>query len=173
MGSAYFKTAPGDPVPLRTVVHRTVRFEEVDAMNIVWHGRYASYFEDARVALGDLVGLGYLDYYANGVLTPIKKLHVDYQQPLRYGEHFTVEAIMRWTEAARINMEFIIRNESGTVVTTGYSIQLMLDKEGELFLGPPPCHLELRERWRAGGLDHLTTAGAFGAQKPETAAEEE
>ncbi len=157
MAKPYFKTEPDAPAPLRAVVQRTVRFEEVDAMNIVWHGRYASYFEDARVALGDSVGLGYLDYYDNGVLTPIKKLQVDYIKPLRYGERFSIEAIMRWTEAARINMEFVLRNEEEEVVTTGYSIQLMLDREGELFLGPPPCHLALRERWRAGGLDHLTT----------------
>lgn len=167
MARPYFKTDPGAPAPLRIVVERTVRFEEVDAMNIVWHGRYASYFEDARVALGDSVGLGYLDYYANGVLTPIKKLHVDYQQPLRYGEHFSIEAVMRWTEAARINMEFILRNECGEVVTTGYSIQLMLDKEGELFLGPPPCHVALRERWRAGALEHLTQGWQPEARAPE------
>jgi acyl-CoA thioester hydrolase len=160
MNKGYFKTEPGEPAPLKKLVRRTVRFEEVDAMNIVWHGRYASYFEDARVALGDSVGLGYLDYYNNGVMTPIKKLQIDYVKPLTYGDYFSIEAIMHWTEAARINMEFILRNQSDEVVTTGYSIQLMLDTEGELFLGAPPCHLRLQERWRTGELSHLKTGWA-------------
>jgi acyl-CoA thioester hydrolase len=133
-------------------VRRVVRFEEVDVMGIVWHGRYASFFEDARVALGDRVGLGYMDYYKNGVMTPIKKMHVDYCLPLRFNEEFSVEAVMHWTEAARINMEFFIRNAAGEVSTTGYSVQLMLDPNGEVLLAPPLFHQQLMERWRAGEL---------------------
>lgn len=29
-----------------------VRFSEVDSMNVVWHGSYPLYFEDAREAFG-------------------------------------------------------------------------------------------------------------------------
>ena len=29
-----------------------IRFSEVDSMNVVWHGSYALYFEDAREAFG-------------------------------------------------------------------------------------------------------------------------
>lgn len=152
MRKHYFRPNPGDPPPLRNTVRRVVRFEEVDVMGIVWHGRYASFFEDARVALGDRVGLGYMDYYKNGVMTPIKKMHVDYCLPLRFNEEFSVEAVMHWTEAARINMEFFIRNAAGEVSTTGYSVQLMLDPNGEVLLAPPLFHQQLMERWRAGEL---------------------
>ena len=44
---AYFAAVPDAPPPLRVDVGRKVRFEEVDSMGIVWHGHYASYFEDA------------------------------------------------------------------------------------------------------------------------------
>ena len=37
-----------------------VRFSEVDSMNVVWHGSYALYFEDAREAFGAKYGLEYL-----------------------------------------------------------------------------------------------------------------
>ena len=54
------------PLPLTCTVPREVRFEEVDALNVVWHGRYPSYFEDARVAMYGhierwLVGQGVAD----------------------------------------------------------------------------------------------------------------
>ncbi len=149
---AYFKAEPGAPAPLRTTVRRVVRFEEVDSMAIVWHGRYPSFFEDARVALGDSHGIGYLDFHAQGVLTPIKQMHVDYQKPLRFKEEFSIEALLHWSEAARINYEFILRNAAGQVTTTGYSVQLMLDTNYNLLMAPPPFYQEFRERWKAGEL---------------------
>ncbi len=146
-----FKTSPGDPAPISLTIKRTVRFEEVDSMGIVWHGRYFSYFEDARVALGDYLGLGYLDYYGKGVLAPIKETWADYLKPLRFGETAEVTATLHYTEAARINTSFSIVNEKGETVTRGYSIQLLLDAGGTVLLLPPPFHAEAYKRWKEGG----------------------
>ncbi len=152
MKKAYFPAQPGDPQPLTATVERVVRFEEVDPLGIVWHGRYPSYFEDARVALGEKYGIGYLDIYNQGVLAPVKKMHVDYHRPLRFGEPFTIEGILHWSEAARLNHEFIIRDKEGRVATTGYSVQMLMDAKENLLLLPPPFLAKFLERWRAGGL---------------------
>ncbi|MEG6552156.1 acyl-CoA thioesterase [Desulfocurvibacter africanus] len=149
---AYFRNEPGTPAPLRINVQRRVRFEEVDVMGIVWHGRYPSFCEDARVALGDRYGIGYLDFHGQGILTPIKQMHIDYQRPLRFKEEFSIEALLHWTEAARINYEFILRNAEGVVTTTGYSVQLMLDKDLDLLIAPPPFYQDFCARWKAGEL---------------------
>lgn len=148
----YFPPRPGDPPPLRLTVTRRVRFEEVDPLGIVWHGRYAGYFEDARVALGDLYGLGYMDMYRLGVAAPLRKLHCDYHRPLRFQDDFTIEGILHWSEAVRLNHEFILRNAVGEVTTTGYSVQMLLDREDNVLLLPPPFFTEFRERWRRGEL---------------------
>ena len=42
---------------LKTTVPLKIRFSEVDSMNIVWHGSYMMYFEDAREAFGREFGL--------------------------------------------------------------------------------------------------------------------
>ncbi|MBP2673542.1 MAG: thioesterase superfamily protein [Deltaproteobacteria bacterium] len=150
MNAPYFPPGEGAPAPLRAAASRQVRFEEVDSLGIVWHGRYSSYFEDARVALGDRFGIGYMDFYRNGVAAPIRKLHVDYFLPLRFQETFTIEAILHWTEACRLNIEFVLRNRDGAVATTGYTVQMMLDAAGNLLLVPPPFYREFMERWRRG-----------------------
>jgi acyl-CoA thioester hydrolase len=150
MSRPYFPTQQGAPAPLRVSVERQVRFEEVDPLNIVWHGRYPSYFEDARVAFGEKYGIGYLDCYDRGILTPIKKLHLDYFRPLRFPEPFSIEGILHWSEAARLDFEFIIRNRAGEVTTTGYTVQMMLDPALNIMLIPPPFVQEFRERWRSG-----------------------
>ncbi|WP_320172117.1 acyl-CoA thioesterase [Maridesulfovibrio sp.] len=147
----YFPVIPDAPAPLRLTVERSVRFEEVDPMNIVWHGRYPGYFEDGRVALGDKYGIGYLDLYRYGVAAPIKKMQIDYIKPLRFGETFSIETLLHWTEAARMNYEFIIRDSSGEKVTTGYTVQLFL-QDNELMMYQPDFFAELCEKWKAGKL---------------------
>ena len=54
-----------------------VRFSEVDSMNIVWHGSYALYFEDAREEFGRVFGLSYHEYIANEYFAPLVDLNFD------------------------------------------------------------------------------------------------
>lgn len=152
MSKAYFPSQDGDPALLRVIVERQVRFEEVDPLAIVWHGRYPSFFEDARVAFGEKYGIGYLDCYHNGVLTPIKKMHVDYFRPLSFPERFSIEGILHYSAAARLNFEFIIRNDAGEVTTMGYTVQMMLDREQNIMLIPPPFVAQFIERWKGGAF---------------------
>ena len=148
----YFRAKAGQPSPLRICIEQSVRFEEVDSLGIVWHGRYASYFEDARVSFGDRYGIGYMDFYSNGVVAPVKQMHFDYHKPLRFGDKMTIEAILHWSEAARINFEFIIRNSSGELATTGYSVQMMLDLKDNILVVLPPFYESFLNKWQAGKL---------------------
>ena len=109
----YFPKCKDQPEPLQVCVERTVRFEEVDPLGIVWHGRYASYFEDARVVLGEKYGIGYMDLFYNGILAPIKNMHIDFKSPLKFKEEVTIEGILHFSEASRINIEYIIRDREG------------------------------------------------------------
>jgi acyl-CoA thioester hydrolase len=147
---SYFPEVPDAPPPLRATVERVVRFEEVDPLRIVWHGRFVSYMEDARVALGERYGIGYMDFYDRGVATPLKQVHCDFVKPLRFRERFTVEGILHWTEAARLNYEFVIRNAAGETAATGYSVQMMLDRDFQVLLSPPEFFVDFCARWRRG-----------------------
>ena len=42
-----------------------IRFNEVDALGIVWHGNYIKYFEDGREAFGEKFNLNFqeLEFY--------------------------------------------------------------------------------------------------------------
>lgn len=147
----YFKTEPG-PQPLRAGFERRVRFEECDMLGIMWHGRYAGYFEDAREALADKYGLTYKRLQEEGVITPIVSFHIDYVLPLAYRETYTVQAIMHWTEAARINIEYEITNAEGKLHTRGYSVQLLVDLKGQLLFAHTDYYADFLRRWQAGEL---------------------
>jgi acyl-CoA thioester hydrolase len=147
----YFPAENGTP-PLRAIVERTVRFEETDQLGIVWHGRYASFFEDARTAFGEKYNLSYPELHRQGIIIPLKQIHFDFERPLRFREQFTVEITLHWSDAARINFSYVIADMAGQVVATGYTIQLMLDTEFNVLFVPPPYLADFRERWRTGRL---------------------
>lgn len=144
------------PLPLVCTVERAVRFEEVDALNVVWHGRYPSYFEDARVAFGKAYGLGYLDFYTAGLIVPVKQMGIDYVAPLRFGQTCRITASLHWAEAARLNFSYTITDEAGAALTTGYTVQLFLNTDMEMFMGKPDFYAAFCTEWAAGRLkNHL------------------
>lgn len=151
MNKPYFQPVPNAPAHLHTTIKRQVRFEEVDSIGIVWHGRYPGYFEEGRVALGNRYGVSYSDFIRNKLPVPIRQLGVDYLEPLFFEDEIEIEAILHWTEAAKINYEYIIRRDE-TVVCTGYTVQLMLDESFELLLSPPPFYVDFMEKWKKGLL---------------------
>jgi acyl-CoA thioester hydrolase len=152
MKKPYFKIKPDDPIPLKGIVKRQIRFEEVDMLQIAWHGYYASFFEDARIQLGNRYEIGYMDLYSRGILAPIKTVHIDFINPLRFLEDITIEGILHYSEASRINTEYIIRNKKDKIAATGCVVQMMLDTDYELFLTQPDYYKDFCERWKAGKL---------------------
>ena len=69
---------------LKTTVPLKIRFSEVDSMNIVWHGSYMMYFEDAREAFGREYGIAYLDIFGNGYYAPLVEISFKYKSPITY-----------------------------------------------------------------------------------------
>lgn len=150
MKKPYFKTNPNDPVPLKGSVKRTIRFEEVDMLQIAWHGHFAGFFEDARMQLGKKYGLGYLELYNHGIIAPIKTVHIDYISPLKFMDEVTIEGILHYSPASRINSEYIIRNPKNEIAATGFTVQMLLDTNFELLLTQPEYYKKFCDRWKAG-----------------------
>ncbi len=122
-----------------------IRFSEVDSMNIVWHGSYALYFEDARECFGAKYGLGYLDIFGNGYYAPLVDLNFSYKQPLVYGQKARVDIFYKNTDAAKIIFEYEIRSlENGNLIATGKSVQVFLDKQYQLVWTNPDFY----EAWK-------------------------
>lgn len=147
----YFHKNDGPP-PLSGRLLRRVRLEEVDALGIMWHGRYPSYLEDGREELGRSYGFGYHAFAEAGVALPLRTLHLDYLSPLRYAEEVAVETILHWHDGARLNTEYNLYGGDGRLACRAYSVQMMLDRSGEILLEAPPLFRAIREKWRDGSL---------------------
>jgi acyl-CoA thioester hydrolase len=125
-----------------------VRFNEADPLGIVWHGHYIRYFEDGREAFGSIHGLGYLDVYSQGFVTPIVSLNCDYKRPLRYGDTVVVETIYVNSDAAKLKFIYRLYNaQNNELVATGSTTQVFLEKESStLQLICPPFFESWKKR---------------------------
>ena len=155
----YFSHEPGTPAPLELTIGRTLRFSEVDALAIAWHGNYLRFFEDAHTELMRRIGLSYDRYFAARLGAPVAQAHVDYHAPLELDEQFSVTARIFWNDGARLNVEYEIRKADGRLAATGYTVQMFVElATRQPCLAPPPLLAECQRRWRNGDFADLTTA---------------
>lgn len=125
-----------------------IRFSEVDSMGVVWHGSYPLYFEDAREEWGRQYGLGYMDMVEHDFYAPLVDLEFHYKRPILYGMRPRVDIIFRPTEAAKIIYDYEIydtRDES--LLTTGHSVQVFMDKQYKLLWENPPFFEQWKKKW--------------------------
>ena len=149
----YFNVPDNAPEPVSASIARRCQFSEVDALAIVWQGRYVSFFEEAATELGHKCGLTYEAMQEAGVTVPVAQLHIDYYRPLRLNERFTVLASVIWCEGARLNTQFVITGEDGSCACTGYTVQMFVETEtGHVCIFPPPLLTAFHDKWLAGAF---------------------
>jgi acyl-CoA thioester hydrolase len=126
-----------------------VRFNEADPLGIVWHGHYIRYFEDGREDFGNRFGMGYLDFYKNGLVIPVVNVDCSFKKSLRYGDTVVVETNFIPCLAAKIQFNYRLFNKKNReVVATGSSLQVFLDKEYSILqLQNPPFFEEWKRKY--------------------------
>ena len=120
------------------------QFYDLDPMEVVWHGNYARFLEQARCALLDRIGYNYVEMKASGYLWPIVDMRLKYVRPVRFGQEIVVAAtLVEWQN--RLKIEYRIRDGiTGEVLTKAHTIQVaVLAQTGELLLESPPVLLKI------------------------------
>lgn len=125
-----------------------VRFNEVDALRIAWHGHYANYFEEARRALGRRLGIDYPVFIEQGIAVPVVHLEINFLAPARMSDTLDVTARLFKPDSARLDYQYEIRCKGRTaLLTTGSTSQVFTTPAGELILNWPPFMLERLKAW--------------------------
>ena len=133
---------------LKATVPLKIRFSEVDSMNIVWHGSYVMYFEDAREAFGKKYGIAYLDIFGHGYYAPLVDLSFKYKSPITYDMKPEITITYKPVDAAKIVFDYEITNpENGEVLATGHSVQVFMDLNYQLVWVNPEFYEEWKKKW--------------------------
>jgi acyl-CoA thioester hydrolase len=136
----------GGKALLQASVDVEVPFQDLDPMQVVWHGNYFRYFEQARAALLRKIDYDYPQMEASRYMWPIVDTRVKFVRPLRYGQRVRVTArLTEWENRLRIDYE-IVDAVSGERMTRAHTVQCAVCAETlELqFVSPEPLRSRLR-----------------------------
>ena len=123
-----------------------VRFSEVDALGIVWHGHYLKFFEDGREAFGKQYALGYLDVYQHQFVMPLININVDFKKTVKYGDSVIIETTFIDSPAAKVIFNYkVFRVSDNELVATGESTQVFTNLEHELHITLPDFFKEWKK----------------------------
>ena len=129
--------------PLSAEVELEIPFQDVDPMQVAWHGNYFRYFEAARSMMLRSVDFDYEEMRATGYLWPIIRTQVSFVQAIRYRQRILVRAaLVEWEN--RLKIDYLIRDAASLArLTKGYTVQCAVHAAtGELQLVSPPELLE-------------------------------
>lgn len=104
-------------------------FYDIDPMNVVWHGNYVRYLEDARTALLERIGYTYKAMYESRYAWPVVDMRIKYVRPVRLSQSISVIARLKEYEH-RLKIEYrIVDADSGVTLTKAYTIQVAVSLE--------------------------------------------
>ncbi|MBE6286902.1 MAG: acyl-CoA thioesterase [Mediterranea massiliensis] len=130
---------------LSETVRIKVRFSEVDSIQMVWHGNYVQYLEDAREAWGRKYGLEYMHIYRSGYLAPMYDLKLQYKQTATIDDVLIVSITYRPERGAKLIFDYEIHRETDhALILTATTTQLFTTQDGVL---EPSCPSFLKE-WK-------------------------
>ena len=126
-----------------------IRFSEVDSMNVVWHGSYMLYFEDARELFGEQYDLSYMGYVRHGYYAPMVEMNIQWKKPSLSGMQPRIDIIYRPTVAAKVVFDYEIHDTADeSLIATAHSVQVFMDLNYQLVLYSPKFYEEWQQRWK-------------------------
>ena len=126
----------------------TVPFYDLDAIQMVWHGNYVKYMENAREAFGAKYGLEYLHIFNSGYTAPMVDMHIKYRNSARIGDILKIKITYVPTKAAKLVFHYIItRPKDNAVIIEADTTQLFVSRSGVFELSNPDFIVEWKNRW--------------------------
>ena len=147
---------------LSAEIEGKAEFYDLDPMQVVWHGNYARFLEQARSALMDRIGYSYNEMHQSGLALPIVDFRIKYIRPIRLAQCFRVVArLLEYENRLKIAYE-IYDIATGDSVTKAQTVQVAVTPAGELVFQSPDALIEKVRKLLTG--DEVASPGAAEAQ---------
>ncbi|MBB4825980.1 acyl-CoA thioester hydrolase [Sporosarcina luteola] len=106
-----------------------IRYAETDQMGVVYHANYVVWMEIGRTSLIQELGFTYAGLEAEGYLSPVIDLSIQYKAAMRYGQVATVRTWVDSHGKLRTVYGYEILHEDGTVAATATSEHILVKKD--------------------------------------------
>lgn len=108
-----------------------VRYQETDAMGVLHHANYFTYFEMGRTELLRANGYDYRSIEAGGIFMVIVDVRCRYRRPARYDDLLRLHTRLKRVTPAKIEHHYrLLRGEE--LLAEGESVLACVDREGRL-----------------------------------------
>ena len=107
-----------------------VQYYETDMMGVTHHANYIHWMEEARIDFMDRIGFPYKRMEAEGVLSPVKSIQVNYLKPCTFGDEVDVTVGVKDFNGVVITITYDMR-VNGEPVFSGTSEHVFLDRDGK------------------------------------------
>jgi len=125
-----------------------VPFYDLDGIQMVWHGNYVKYMEDAREKFGAKYGFEYLHIFNSGYLAPVADMHIKYRNSARISEILTMKITYKPSRSAKMVFGYLItRKSDNAVIMEAETSQLFVSREGVFEVSTPGFYAEWKKRW--------------------------
>ncbi|WP_162064144.1 acyl-CoA thioesterase [Vibrio taketomensis] len=110
-------------------------------MQVVWHGNYYRYLEEARRALLDKIDFPYIEMKRLGYAFPVVDTRMKYVSPAQHAHKLEVTAtLVEWEN--RLKIDFVIFNhDTNKICVKAYTIQCAVELETNEMLYASPRRL--------------------------------
>ena len=125
----------------RRVVETTfpVRYAETDQMQIVHHASYVVWMEEGRSEFMRQSGADYAEIERRGHYFAVTSVHARYLAPAHYGERVTVRTWVEELRSRTLTISYeIVNAANGTLLATGRSEHVCIDRQGRVVRIPEP-----------------------------------
>lgn len=117
-----------------------VTFHDVDLAQVVWHGHYLRYLENARWALMNALDFDLQQMIDSGYLWPIVDLRVKYVRAARFEDRLRVRAsLVEWQQRLAINYLITDEKDGARVVRAQTAQVAVRPGSHELLFEMPEC----------------------------------
>jgi acyl-CoA thioester hydrolase len=126
--TCFHRDAEGRPV---VETRFRVRYFETDAMRIVHHSVYFTWFEEGRSAFTRTMGYPYAQMEADGVMLAVADASARYHLPARYDDEVIVSTCLAEFPSRALTFVYEVRRASdGELLVTGSTKLISVDAEG-------------------------------------------
>ena len=107
-----------------------VRYSDTDQMGYVYYGRYASFYEVARVELFRNLGFSYKKLEETGVIMPVVDAKIKYRKPSFFEDELKIQTTLISKPNKFIEFEYVIYKDS-EIINEGYTKLVFLNRNSK------------------------------------------
>lgn len=100
---------------------RIINYYETDRMGITHHSNYIRIMEEARVAFLDQIGYGFDKMEAEGVVSPVVSVNLEYKKPTSFHDEIEVDVKVKELTPLKLTFEYLIK-ANGVLACKGQSV---------------------------------------------------